>query len=263
MGIIGDVVGGIFGAVAGANQAKKEEEIADRNFQFQQEQFNYQKELNQKQMEREDNAVQRRAKDLEQAGMSKNLAAGSSASAGAMSAGTAPQKQATLNAGMQALQFGSHIAGQVQNITQGNAQTNLTNQQSMTESKKRDNIEQDTKNKVAEQALTEANKTLVDKQASNYEKKLAQEIKESNMRIKKMEMDNQLTQVNKDINQNRFNFENQVGVPLDAIKSGTIMSQLGLDVANYSNVIGKQLGTIFSPQSWKGLWNNIKGAYKK
>lgn len=49
------------------------------NKQFAREQFDYQKSLNERLMEREDNAVRRRAYDLEQAGLSKTLAAGDAA----------------------------------------------------------------------------------------------------------------------------------------------------------------------------------------
>lgn len=49
------------------------------NKRFAREQFDYQKSLNERLMEREDNAVRRRAYDLEQAGLSKTLAAGDAA----------------------------------------------------------------------------------------------------------------------------------------------------------------------------------------
>jgi len=51
----------------------------------------YQKKLNQKVMQREDNAVQRRAADMQAAGLSKTLAAGSPASATSLSAPPAPK----------------------------------------------------------------------------------------------------------------------------------------------------------------------------
>lgn len=55
-----------------------------RNYKFSQQQFDYQKHLNELQMQREDTAVQRRVKDLEAAGLNKNLAAGSAASTGSL-----------------------------------------------------------------------------------------------------------------------------------------------------------------------------------
>lgn len=72
------------------------------NQRFAREQFDYQKDLNQILMDREDNAVQRRAKDLQAAGISKNLAAGSPAQAATMSAGNSG---AVANSNMQTQQL--------------------------------------------------------------------------------------------------------------------------------------------------------------
>ena len=83
---IGNVIGGavagsgipfISGAAAGAMQGAN---------------LNYQKNLQQQIFAREDNSVQRRANDLEAAGLSKTLAAGSSAGAGQVVNTSAPQQ---------------------------------------------------------------------------------------------------------------------------------------------------------------------------
>lgn len=71
----------------------KNYELAEKNYEQQKKQFKYSKELQEKIFEREDNAVLRRTWDLERAGLSKTLAAGSAASAGAVVPTTAPQKQ--------------------------------------------------------------------------------------------------------------------------------------------------------------------------
>lgn len=70
---------------------EEQKRVNDANIRAQQEAFNYQKELNAMQMEREDTAVARRVADLKAAGISPTLAAGSSASATPVHAGTAPQ----------------------------------------------------------------------------------------------------------------------------------------------------------------------------
>lgn len=78
MGIIDGAIQGITGLIDNAFNAN----IASQNLAFQKDTFAYQKDLQNKLFEREDNAVQRRAADLEAAGLSKTLAAGSAAGAG-------------------------------------------------------------------------------------------------------------------------------------------------------------------------------------
>lgn len=68
---------------------KTSKEIAEKNFNLQQEQFDYQKKLNDILMEREDTAYQRAVKDAQSAGLSAQGIAGSSSSA--LSSGNAPQ----------------------------------------------------------------------------------------------------------------------------------------------------------------------------
>lgn len=63
----------------GAKQFDKR--MARKNYALQKDTFDWQKEMQGRTWEREDNAVQRRASDLENAGLSKTLAAGSAASA--------------------------------------------------------------------------------------------------------------------------------------------------------------------------------------
>lgn len=83
-------------------------------------QFKYQKELNERQMQREDNAVQRRAADLEAAGLSKTLAAGSAASTTPGTAGPAPQVDTSFV--NDAYRLASDLAQQRANI--GNTEAN-------------------------------------------------------------------------------------------------------------------------------------------
>lgn len=119
MGLLGDIWNGIkdvFGMGATASQIQSEQAIAQKNYQAQQDLLNfqkqsyqqnydYQKALQQQLFEREDNAVSRRALDLENAGLSKTLAAGSSAGAGSVvgtssfSGGTAPKMDVVDRAG--------------------------------------------------------------------------------------------------------------------------------------------------------------------
>lgn len=73
-------------------QLQAQTDIANKNFGLQQEQFQYQKDLNELQMQREDNAMQRQVADLQAAGFSPLAAIGGSGSAaGSLNAGSAPQ----------------------------------------------------------------------------------------------------------------------------------------------------------------------------
>lgn len=73
-------------------QLQSQVEIADKNFGLQQSQFQYQKDLNELQMQREDNAIQRQVADYKAAGFSPLAAIGGNGSAaGSLNAGTAPQ----------------------------------------------------------------------------------------------------------------------------------------------------------------------------
>lgn len=84
-----------FGMVTGATQTKmnydinqKNYDLALKNYQFNKDSylqnFEYQKNLQQQLFGREDNAIQRRAADMEKAGLSKTLAAGDGAGAGSV-----------------------------------------------------------------------------------------------------------------------------------------------------------------------------------
>ncbi len=78
------IVEGIIGALGGVTEA-------GLNYQAQVANLDYQKNLQKQIFQREDNAVQRRASDLQKAGLSKTLAAGDSAGAGTAINTTAPQ----------------------------------------------------------------------------------------------------------------------------------------------------------------------------
>jgi len=101
-------MGGLFGSNS-TNSANKK--IAQMNIDFQRETNEKNEALMREQWGREDNAVQRRAKDLAQAGMSPLLAAGSAANAGNVVAMTAPQSRQVVQQ--------SGLAGAVSGIYQG------------------------------------------------------------------------------------------------------------------------------------------------
>lgn len=91
IGTIGNLV---LGGINTSNQLSVDRHnlaLQEKNFALQQDVYNYEKALQERIFQREDNAIQRRALDLEAAGLSKTLAAGSGANAGQVIQQTAPQ----------------------------------------------------------------------------------------------------------------------------------------------------------------------------
>ena len=72
------------------DQMSLNEDIANKNYNLQQDQFNYQKELNQKVQDREDTAIQRAVADAQKAGLSPLAVTGGS-SASPLTSANAPQ----------------------------------------------------------------------------------------------------------------------------------------------------------------------------
>lgn len=84
-------IGGAFGLIGQNNANAANEKINAQNIAFQRETNAKNESLMREQWGREDNAVQRRANDLQKAGISPLLAAGSAAGAGSVVAQTAPR----------------------------------------------------------------------------------------------------------------------------------------------------------------------------
>ncbi len=88
----------------------------NQNLKFQKEKLAYDKGIQERIFQREDNAVQRKASDLQQAGLSKTLAAGSGAQAGAVVKTEAPRTEKgqimsqTAQGAMQMMQMQENIA---------------------------------------------------------------------------------------------------------------------------------------------------------
>ena len=127
------------------------------NKEFAEKQFSYQQDLNRQVMEREDNAVQRRAADMKAAGISKNLAAGSSAQAQVMSSGSSG---AVAETGFSAKQLQANelnIMNSYQSYKMNEAQTTLINQQAINEAVKEGLLEEEKGKLKTEQNLNKAN----------------------------------------------------------------------------------------------------------
>lgn len=129
MGVL-DGIAGILGGVAGVGSMITSQGIAEKNLQAQNDMLAWQKQAQEKTWEREDTATQRRMADLESAGLSKTLAAGSSAQTGSPIHMDTPQmSQDYANAPLKGLSTAQAVMGlmrQKADISQVNAQTALT-----------------------------------------------------------------------------------------------------------------------------------------
>ena len=104
-GLIGSGLGATGGVVSTLLQNSSNRELNGANIKYQQETNAQNEQLQREQWAREDTAVQRRAADLEKAGLSKNLAAGSAASSSLSTTMQAPQNKFANDYGKLAASF--------------------------------------------------------------------------------------------------------------------------------------------------------------
>lgn len=122
--IVGGIVNGIISGVQGRKQREKEEEVAQRN-------FDYQTAYNQQLMQREDTAMQRAVDDYTKAGFSKLAALGNPAGAGGtMSVNQyTPDYSASSSMRSQAIQQFANGAQSAGSMAYNNAQRKLLEMQ--------------------------------------------------------------------------------------------------------------------------------------
>lgn len=114
MGILSDMLNSGIKAYG----IQQERDIARQNLAMQQSNLAYQKELQNTIFAREDNAIQRRARDLEAAGLSKTLAAGNAASAGQVVGTQAPHMDSSFARSYQDLRVNLDLVGSLSDMIQ-------------------------------------------------------------------------------------------------------------------------------------------------
>lgn len=185
IGSLYNIGSGIANQIQNAKNDKWNKEMAERQFAYTKEindrNFKYQQDLNNRIMDREDNAVQRRAADLQAAGISKNLAAGSSAQAQTMSSANAnsPGNGAVAETGFNAKQLQLSefsIANSYQEYLMNRANTTLINQQAINAAKEAGLIDEKTATEKTQQNLNKAStyKANEEAKALKYNRELSE-----------------------------------------------------------------------------------------
>lgn len=182
-----EILGGLGSMFSSLLNYKENREQKDFNNQLALNQFEYQKNLNQQIMDREDNAIQRRANDLREAGLNPLLAGnGDGAGAGGSAVGSSVRgnEEAAQIADLGSISTAmiSNMA-ETQNIAKSKAETSLTNAKYLTEIEKAGNVKIDTLLKKSQNAKTKAEKD-----------KIREEIKSIQKNIEKIEHDLRLSQ---------------------------------------------------------------------
>lgn len=202
MGLLGDIWNGVmdlFGVGTSAAQTKMNYDINQKNYnlalqnydlqkdnlQFQKDSylnnFNYQKNLQQQLFGREDNAIQRRALDMQNAGLSKTLAAGDGAGAGSVVSTSPFTGTANFSAPVQ-----SPVDLISAALTFGKAQAEIRKTNAETENLLKDGAKKDSEVLFTE-AQTAYTKARTSVETKNYEMLdlTAEQIKTSNEKTRK------------------------------------------------------------------------------
>lgn len=127
------IAGAALGLGYSGYQSYLQNQTDQKNYKLQKEQFEYQKSLQQTMFQREDNATQRRAADLQAAGLSKTLAAGNAAQAGPVVKTDVPQmaskgREMAMQTGQQSFALALDIARSRADISKTMADTEVSRQ---------------------------------------------------------------------------------------------------------------------------------------
>lgn len=168
------IAGAALGLGYSGYQSYLQNQTDKKNYELQKEQFEYQKTLQERMFQREDNATQRRAADLQAAGLSKTLAAGSAAQAGPVVKTDVPQmaskgREMAMQTGQQTFALALDIARTRADITKTMADAEVSRQTA-----RKVGLDADYQKDTYTERVLAGNLVLDDKQADIANKKQIQ-----------------------------------------------------------------------------------------
>lgn len=260
-----NILGNVLGYSANTQANNINAQIAQNNLLYQYQNLDYQRALQNVIFEREDNAISRRAKDLENAGLSKTLAAGSGANAGTVVSTSAPVNNYQHKAFTPNLNFGGSLldlADYINRADRNKAEIDLLKEQTIGQSEEnitkrvvRNNLYVEAKKKDLEAELIRANQIGKNLENSKAQQTIIADVEKKYKEVKLLE-----EQINNQMLHNTLT-GNQV-------EDEAYNHEMGTD-RNGNSIINAALGHgSYTPIGWlirgysalgslinRGLWN--------
>lgn len=190
-------------------------QINQQNYQAMKEQQKYERQLQQTMFNREDSSIQRRAKDMRMAGLSKTLAAGSGAQAGPVIKSTPPSMGTShIDKQFQQTQMKIALMTQAADIARTQAQTKLIETQAQKEQSSITNVNLSNVGKQIENTLS---RRSLESKARTYEANAQY----SEAKAKKMVSEAEYQKIKTEI-QRRLKGSNILKAKMDTITAGVI-----------------------------------------
>lgn len=185
-GAVLPIAGAALGLGYSGYQSYLQNKTDKKNYKLQKEQFEYQKSLQERMFQREDNATQRRAADLQAAGLSKTLAAGSAAQAGPVVKTDVPQmaskgREMAMQTGQQTFALALDIARARADISKTMADTEVSRQTA-----RKVGLDADYQKDTYTERVLAGNLLLDDKQADIANKKVDLVLKQLDIPIQQI-----------------------------------------------------------------------------
>lgn len=187
LGALLPIAGAALGLGYTGYQSYLQNQTDKKNYELQKKQFEYQKGLQERMFEREDNAAQRRAADLQAAGLSKTLAAGSAAQAGPVVKTDVPQmaskgREMAMQTGQQTMALALDIARARADITKTMADTEVSRQTA-----RKVGLDADYQSDTYQERVLAGNLVLDEKQADIANKRLDVIISQNRIQLQEID----------------------------------------------------------------------------